>query len=260
MRVLCIQPHNDDCSIGIGGTLVKLVQRQAELVFICLTDGSHGSNTVSPKELVPIRKQEGANERSVLGVNESFDLSIEDGTLASLAEAGRQRVQATLADRIRSVEPDVICIPSRSEEHPDHRATHELALASCEQAAPEAAIVKFSVWLMPPFISDSSPGDPADLAVMVGIDEELDRKLEAIRQHHSQVSRGRYDERALALSHYLGLALKSSKFIQSSDVEVLGVFWTDVSAHKVDEFMKMLSPWADITNLGHGRTDERRLG
>jgi LmbE family N-acetylglucosaminyl deacetylase len=37
-KILCVQPHYDDNDIGAGGTLAKLHEAGAEIIYLTVTD------------------------------------------------------------------------------------------------------------------------------------------------------------------------------------------------------------------------------
>ncbi len=260
MLVLCIQPHNDDCAIGVGGIIAKLVEAGVHVEFGYMTDGRHGSETIPPRELRKMRRQEAIFERDVLGATKAFDLKIEDGTLSSLSRSARENAVNLISDYFRRRQPEVIFVPSKGEGHPDHRAAHDLALAARTRARSKSLVVMYSVWFLPPFYPETRVTDPTDRVIMVGIDKEAGRKLQAIRKHRSQVKRGHYDERAQALSRYLALALKAFDSIKSRFVEVVGVSGSRTGMMSVEEFIDLLQPCTDVTELVHGRRSRRIPG
>lgn len=251
VRVVCIEPHNDDCAIGVGGTIAALVKRGAIVSFLCVTDGRKGGDgKMRPEEVVSVREAEAVKERAVLEIATAKDLGFQDGTLAEMEAA---EVCAPIADFLRQQKPDVVLLPSKSEAHSDHRATHDIALEACK-SAPQALVVKYSVWLLPSFHPEVQT-DPADVVLIKGIDDHLAIKRRAIRQHKSQLPRGDYDKRAEALSRYLGLALKARKrFGQHGQqhVEVLGCFEVDRHKQAFRALKKLLQPCEEATEVEHG--------
>jgi LmbE family N-acetylglucosaminyl deacetylase len=63
VKVLCFQPHNDDCIIAIGGTMQKMAKKAWELTYVYITDGRHGSDVIPPEKLARIRRAEAREER-----------------------------------------------------------------------------------------------------------------------------------------------------------------------------------------------------
>jgi len=252
MKVLCFQPHNDDCVIGVGGVLQKTVRQGWELTYVYVTDGRHGSDSVPPAKLVEIRRAEAERERGLLGVKGFFELGVEDGTAEKLGSVQRKWVNEQMESILAESKADLVFLPSRADMHPDHRATHELAVAVVEKMQPRPLIVKYLVWLFPDFYRKQP--DVADQVLMVGVDHEMPGKMAAVRAHQSQVSRGSFDSMVQVLNAYLAYAFRAPAVIASRYVEVVGLYQPHLHRRVVGEFMKAVEPYSDITTMLHGRT------
>ena len=86
-KCLCLAPHQDDETIGMGGTLAKY---HDNFDCICLTDGSKGLKDAqrisgvkaSEDEAVSIRAKEFAEAMNIAGIKEYKILDIKDRSLA----------------------------------------------------------------------------------------------------------------------------------------------------------------------------------
>ncbi|MBN2099012.1 MAG: PIG-L family deacetylase [Dehalococcoidia bacterium] len=254
MNALCFQPHNDDCAIAIGGVLQKMVRHGWEITYVYVTDGCHGSDTITPARLVEVRKKEAEKERRLLGVGRFFDLGVEDGTAEKLSSIQRKWVNEQLESILLDAKADLILCPSRADMHPDHRATHDLVLAAVEKLQPHPLIVKYFVWLFPDFYRKLP--DPVDQVLMVGVDREMTGKMAAIRAHQSQVSRGSFDSMVQVLNAYLAYAFRAPVVIGSRYVEVIGVYQPHLHRRVTSELLRAVEPCTDITTMLHGRTSQ----
>ena len=255
MKAVCIQPHNDDCVIAIGGILQKLVRRGWDLSYVYVTDGRHGSHSVPPEELVDIRRAEAEEEMRLLGIHRFFELGVEDGSTARLRGRRLRVVEGQLASILHDSPPNVVFVPSRSEMHPDHRAAHDIVLRVIHSMEKGPLIVKYLVWLFPDFYHKRS--DVADQVLMVGVDEEMTGKLSAVRLHRSQLAVAAYDSMAETVNAYFAHAFKGPDRIGSRFVEIVGIFGAQRWPEVVSWLLGDLEPRADITSMLHGRTSER---
>lgn len=255
MKVLCFQPHNDDCAIAIGGTMQKMLKQAWELTYVYITDGCHGSEVIPPEELVGIRREEARKERNFLGIRNSVELGVEDGSLARLQGQKLESLERKVASTLIGTRADLIVVPTRSDMHPDHRATHELVARVIDDMAQPPLLVKYFVWLFPDFYRKLP--DVAERVLMVGIDQEMAGKAAAIRSHQSQVNRGSFDSMAQTLNAYLAYAFRSSDTIGARHVEIVGLTGSRQHARGTKELLKALEPCADITNVFHGRPSQR---
>lgn len=253
MRVLCFQPHSDDCAIAIGGMLRKMMRKNGwELTYVYVTDGRHGSEVIPPENLIEIRRAESERERDLLGIERFFELGIEDGTAGKLSAARQRWVDEQVEFIMTDSKPDVMLMPSRGDMHPDHRATHDLALAAAEKLERRPLVVKYFVWLFPEFYQKLP--DEADQVLMVGVDQEMPGKMTGIRVHRSQVSRGSFDSMVQMLNAYLAYAFRAPAVIGSRYVEVIGLYQPHLHRRIAGELLKALEPCVDITTVIHGRT------
>ena len=123
-----IQPHDDDGIIAIGGTIIRLLRKGWEGVYVYMTDGRHGSQVIPPSLLKKIREREAQAERKFLGIKESYAFNVEDGNLFSISEKEKKAMTRKLVKILRRV--DVIFLPSKADHHIDHRTTYQLAKKS----------------------------------------------------------------------------------------------------------------------------------
>lgn len=117
-RYLFIGPHPDDIEIGAGATVAKLVSMGKKVCFLICTDGRFGSETVSPEELVEIRKAEALKSAKTLGVSDVRFLKLCDGGFYDDDELCRG-----IAKTIGEFKPDLVFAPDyfvASESHTDH--------------------------------------------------------------------------------------------------------------------------------------------
>ncbi|MDR7533354.1 MAG: bacillithiol biosynthesis deacetylase BshB1 [Armatimonadota bacterium] len=110
-RVLAVGPHPDDVEIGMGGT-IGLLRAQGHEVVIC--DLTNGEPT--PMGTPERRAQEAAEAARLLGVRR-ITLDFPNRALEPTLEARR-----ALAEVIREVRPQVLCLPYWVDAHPDHVA------------------------------------------------------------------------------------------------------------------------------------------
>lgn len=243
-KALVFEPHDDDLVISMGGTALKLLNQGWEIKTVQLTDGRHGSDQIDPEQLVNIRREEKEDELDFLGIEAEF-IGVEDGTLWSEMQEDREEIISRIQRVLSDFQPDVVFMPSREEGHPDHRATNFLASRAIHSSDLEPLKVSYLVWAMP-FLEGENL---AEQVIRVGVEEEYDDKLEALRLHESQIKEGRYDEMIENFNQYLGL-LYSSYDNRKETSEVLGI----QNPEKLDKLRSL--EFKDVTDLSHGRSTE----
>ncbi len=232
----------------------KMLRQSWDLTYVYITDGRHGSDIIAPGRLVKVRREEGNRERSLLGIKHKVELGVEDGSLAKLPESELARLKSQLVTILDENEADIILMPTASDMHPDHRATHNLVVEALEGIEPRPLMVKYFVWLFPDFYQKQR--DAVDQILMVGIDNEMTVKMNAIRTHQSQLSRVAFDSMALMLDGYLGYVFRSHEGIGSRYVEIVGISGGDFRRRELDELGNALQPSMNITDVSHGRLSQ----
>jgi LmbE family N-acetylglucosaminyl deacetylase len=193
-RVLVIAAHPDDIEFGAAGTIARWTDEGAAVTFCIVTDGAAGSNEPGAdlKALSLTRQDEQRAAAAVLGVQEVIFLGYPDGTLQPTLELRRD-----LTRLIRQIRPDCVMIQDPTVffagdfyiNHPDHRAAGEAALYAVFPSAGTRPI-------FPELLAEGyEPFDVPQLWMMfanhaemvVDISTVLDRKIEALLCHKSQV-------------------------------------------------------------------------
>ncbi len=213
-RVLAIGAHPDDIEIGCGGTLAKLKDQGYELFFVVATFGEEGGSPPSKEDLKQAREQEAKNSAKVLGaLNVSF-LGLEDGLLSYC-----KKDKIKLIAKIRSIKPDIVFLHSSTDQFPDHKVIHSLSIDSVSAARgpwyAEAGgqphfvgqVYGYEVW---------NPINQPSLSV--NIEGYIQIKMDALREHRSQIKEVRYLEAVEGLAAYRGAMSMNGKFAEVFDV------------------------------------------
>lgn len=194
-RLLAIAAHPDDIDFGLGGTVALYTAAGTEVTYCVITDGDAGGfDPAVPRSEIPdIRRTEQRAAAQVLGVRDVVFLGYRDGELTVTHGLRRD-----LSRVIRQVRPDLAVVqsPVRNLErmyasHPDHLAAGEAAM---QAIYPDAR----NPFAHPTLLTDEGLQEWAVPTTWVAgysepnhwvdITDALDRKLEALRQHHSQTA------------------------------------------------------------------------
>jgi LmbE family N-acetylglucosaminyl deacetylase len=209
-RAMFIYAHPDDIEFGVAGTAAKWIQGGSEIVYVLLTDGNVGSHEAGmlPEELARIRREEQTAAAEVVGASCIF-LGYDDGLLQPTLEIRKELVRL-----IRSFRPvAVVCgdptlyFPSDNYiNHPDHRAAAQLALDAVFPASEMAM-------LYPDLANEGLSGHKVNFVYVnrgqenntyIDISETIDLKIEALRQHKSQLGDWDPEERIKEWSSEIG--------------------------------------------------------
>src|ERR1700738_2753659 len=145
LSLLAVQPHPDDESIGMGGTLARYSAEGVRTTLVTATRGEVGEildKDLDPKEAAPrlatIREGELRNAVKILGVNELVFLGYEDSGMAGLPrnrerntfwQADEEEAIGRLVQVVRRVRPQGVGKPNQfgGDAHPAHNKTHQVA-------------------------------------------------------------------------------------------------------------------------------------
>lgn len=120
LRILVIGAHPDDCELKAGGVATMYRQAGHHVKFVSVTNGEAGHQTLSPQELINVRRAETEAVTALFGIEYEV-LSNRDGRLQPTLEA-----RFELIALIRRFQPDLILTHRPNDYHPDHRATSTL--------------------------------------------------------------------------------------------------------------------------------------
>jgi LmbE family N-acetylglucosaminyl deacetylase len=194
--VLVMMAHPDDPEFFCGGTLARWAREGKEIYVVLATSGDKGSNdgSVSTAELVARREAEQRAAAAVLGIKSVVFLRHRDGELIADLRLRRQLVRVIRLYRpevVVTTDPQRFMVGDRRVNHPDHRAIGDAVLAAI---FPAASNPRFFPELLQ--FEGLAPHAPREIYIAnsdrpnldVDVTELIDLKVEAIRQHKSQLT------------------------------------------------------------------------
>jgi len=190
MRALVIGAHPDDNEFGAGGTIAKLARQGWQITFIICTNGNKGSHDpdMSSYRLSEVREGEQREAAARLGVEKVIFLRNNDGELEPTLA-----LRSELALYIRHFKPHAVFTHDPWKQymlHPDHRAVGFATIEGIVAARdhlfmPGLGQIGIGVW-RPQTLFLWMAEQPDYTEDITGA---LDDKIEALRQHHSQLDR-----------------------------------------------------------------------
>jgi LmbE family N-acetylglucosaminyl deacetylase len=191
---LGIFAHPDDSEFTVGGTVAAWARAGCRVVYVFCTSGDVGSHEegMTREKLAAIRQREQRAACRILGVQKVVFLGYGDGMLQPTLELRRDLVRA-----VRQYKPEVVICGDPTVffygddyiNHPDHRAAAQAALEAIFPAAsmplvfPELA----DEGLTPHRVSQVYIWGALEPNWWVDVSETLECKIEALRQHKSQL-------------------------------------------------------------------------
>lgn len=193
-KCLCLSPHADDESIGMGGVL-SLFAKNFEVVL--LADGRKGIKYLPAEEVIKIREDEFACAMKVAGIEEYQFLHAQDKKLSDSFD---------LFKTIDISKYDYIFVPNIIDQHPDHKAVSLLLkklLESGVKSNPNLQICLYEVWSALGFVN-----------AYVDISGNIESKKAMINCYKSQTAQKDYEYHALGLNQYRGM-FKDKKYVEA---------------------------------------------
>ncbi len=163
-RVLAVGAHPDDVEIGCAGTLLQHRAFGDEITILTMSHGGVGGSTA---------------ER----VEESVDAAALIGARLLLGDLPDTQVDAgvgtirLIESVLTAVDPSVIYVHSRNDNHQDHRAVHVAVISACRR------VPKVLAYQSPSATNDFLPTN------FVAIDDVVSKKVEVLSMFASQSQR-----------------------------------------------------------------------
>lgn len=182
--VLVISCHPDDMEIACAGTLLKCKERGDRVVVCHLCNGNLGHVIIPPDELAVMRAAEAKRSADIGGfeiIHGDFgDLDIYDNNKQS-----RDKV----VNIIKQVNPDFIITHAPNDYMPDHTATSKLVFDACFAATLPNYHVETEghAKMVPVYYMDTLAGVNFNPTEYVDVTKYIDKKLEMLECHESQV-------------------------------------------------------------------------
>jgi LmbE family N-acetylglucosaminyl deacetylase len=160
--ILAIGAHPDDIEFGCGGALIKYTQKGHRLFLLVMTGGGLGGS-------VSVRTQEQEASGKILGAEKIYWGGYEDTHLVVDIDL-ISKIEAVIAE----VKPDFIFCNFPDDTHQDHRHLAQAIMSATRY-------IRNVLFFEGPTTQNFNP------QVFVDISDTLDRKVEALQAHLSQV-------------------------------------------------------------------------
>jgi LmbE family N-acetylglucosaminyl deacetylase len=185
VNILAVGAHPDDIEFGCGGTLIKYALKGHGVHLLVLTDGGRGGEATERR-----REQEAAAK--LLGAQQLFWGGYRDTEV----EVDRTLIQK-LESVLHRIRPDLIIAPFGDDTHQDHRHLSVSVVTA-------SRYTRNVLFYEGPTTANFTP------SVFVDINAVLERKLDALRAHGSQVHRTGVEhldilDLAQAAAHFRGI-------------------------------------------------------
>ena len=213
-KVLSFGAHPDDIEIGCGGTEIKLQKNGCKLYHAIMTSGEEGSPDTTPEKLAEIREKEALAAAKILGVEETKFFRFPDG-ISFFNKSMRKEV----IQYIRNINPDIIFLHGSSDHSYDHKVVYNLITSAIgpsqgpwypelTQISPRLkAVFGYEVWN-----PINAPG------LHIDISSSMNEKMQALKEHKSQLSTIDYDRAIKGLNQFRGALTGKGEYVESFEI------------------------------------------
>lgn len=231
-RALVVAAHPDDIEFGLAGTVANWTDAGIQVTYCLVTDGAAGTNdpNVTRDEIIARRQQEQIDAAAIVGVKDVRFLGYPDGVLEPTLELRRQLtrlIRELRPERVVISDPTVVLIQTPEFDyinHPDHRAAAEATLYAVFPSAETRPIFPelLAEGLEPHHVSELWLNFSNNPNVKVDISANIERKLESLRCHKSQLD----DATVEMVRGWSAEGAKDSGYAYAEDFRVMR-FWPD---------------------------------
>jgi LmbE family N-acetylglucosaminyl deacetylase len=193
-RFMVIAAHPDDAEFGPSGTAARWIDAGSVGWLVCCTSGDQGGEDpdADPLELAALREAEQRAACAVIGYAGVTFLHQPDGALANdlaLREQLVRQVRTFRPDAVLAVDPETLFYGEGGVNHADHRAA---GVAAVDAVYPAARNAMAFPWLArdglePHVVRRLYLFWSNHPSAWVDVTATLDRKLDALRAHPSQI-------------------------------------------------------------------------
>ncbi len=144
---LIIAPHPDDESFGCGGLIRLKRLRGAEVVVVFVTRGEQSLVDTPPEQVATNRMADAHTVLSLLGVEQSVSMGLDDGAIPQVGEEGFEEGVAMLLEVITQYAPEEIYVTHPLDGWSDHTATATLVTEALRRYPKEPRCYYYWVWI-----------------------------------------------------------------------------------------------------------------
>ncbi|MCR4345094.1 MAG: PIG-L family deacetylase [Candidatus Scalindua sp.] len=185
MNILAIGAHPDDIEFGCGGTLSKYNEQGHKVYMLVLSKGDKGGDP-------NVRQKEQEKSARILGAEKLYFGKHVDTEIVQ-----NQELITAIEDFLKDIKPDFIFVHYFDDTHQDHRNLSNSTISATRY-------IHNVLFYEGPTTQNFTPN------VYVNITSALDKKIECLEAHVSQVSKTNIEglsiiEAAKSTAHFRGI-------------------------------------------------------
>ena len=204
--IMVISPHPDDSCISVGGMIARCAANN-DIHVVVMTSGHRAHiDGADRQERIAIRKDETRKECEVLSATPHFmDLGFYD--------EGEKHIDGdikTMLQELEELHPDIVFLPHHLDSHQTHLTSRKIMLEAIKMHDRPLEIWHYeTLW---------APFRTKHFNTVVPLAKDvMERKMQAIRCHASQIKRTPYDRAAKALATFRAVLIPEQELSSFGD-------------------------------------------
>lgn len=207
-RIVVISPHSDDVSISCGGT-INVLARYNKITPVLFFTGYRGIESKTAKQATATREEEMRKEAKILGIIPPVFLRLESYNEDNFSVYEEDIVE--VENFLIQQNPDIIFLPKKDDAHPRHKLTTQITLKALqtpflkkeEQAEPTKLFFYENPWSLFESLEFN--------AVFFLSKSDLNKKIQAVRAHTSQLKRTAFDKATRNVAEFRGITVPEQR-------------------------------------------------
>ncbi|MCM1257323.1 MAG: PIG-L family deacetylase [Roseburia sp.] len=183
MRIVVISPHQDDETLGAGGTLLRLKNEGHQIYWLNITAANEEAGWDA--NFVRHRKYQVGHVMEAFAFDDMLNLNLSPATLEN--ETPRKKILDGINGFFDKILPEWVILPDYNDIHSDHRVVYECGI-SCSKIFRNSTIKRITTMEI---LSETDYGKPEGYFapnLFVDITDYLDRKLEIMQIYDTEIA------------------------------------------------------------------------
>ena len=141
---IIFEAHNDDLYVGLGGTIIKLVKEDYNIIEVIFSAGQRSHPHYKEDIIIKKRIEEAEGIGRQFGIKQTIFFGLIDGKIKD--EIIKKDVHEKIRRIIKKYKPVKIFTTSKYDPHPDHRAVNESVIKVVNDLNYKNELYTYEVW------------------------------------------------------------------------------------------------------------------
>jgi N-acetylglucosamine malate deacetylase 1 len=142
--VLLFSAHNDDHTLGAGGTIAKYSKEGYDVVVVIFSYGENSHAWLKKKESIKMRVLESKKSDKLLGIKKTYYFGLKEGFFSDNIE--KNKVTTSIKRIIAVLKPTKIFTHSFDDPHPDHKTVYNTIIEILDKIKYSCDVYSFDIW------------------------------------------------------------------------------------------------------------------